>query len=394
MKYWLPLLLIFSTKIYSEDKFQATQAKAVMGSVYESFVKIIPYVYADKANYEALNVKKNQDELISNLTEISNLFKGAKHVEFFQKPGFKPSLDTINTHLEDTILSLQSHNFVFAQSRLKAVTALCVSCHSQLSDSMAKNAFGEAIGKEKRSRFESDYAFANYLYLVRRFTEAVNYFELSINTHLEKSQTSSNSKVFDDNSSNQEIMGAIRRVLSIYTKINLNPEKAISFLKKYQGKKNISKFNKATMAAWLKSLESWKSYDSSKPVMIEEYIAKYLEPIENKKEKSMTEEGDITLLISSGVLTKYLSENPKTSLTPAILYWLSLAERRLSNTYFFSLSDLYLKDCITLYPKSDYAKKCFREYEENLTFGYSGSSGTDIPEGEKRELEKLRKLIK
>ena len=394
MKYWLPLLFIFSSTTYAEDKFQTTQAKAVMGSVYESFVKIIPYVYADKANYEALKVKKNQEELIANLTEISNLFKGAKHVEFFQKPGFKPSLDTINSHLDDTILSLQSHNFVFAQSRLKAVTALCVSCHSQLSDSMAKNAFGDAIGKEKRSRFESDYAFANYLYLVRRFTEAVNYFEMSINTNLEKTQTSSNSKVFDDNSSNQEIMGAIRRVISIYTKISINPDKAISFLKKYQSKKNLSKFNKETLNTWIKSLERWKNYDSSKPVMIEDFIAKYLEPIENAKEKTMTEEGDIALLISSGVLTKYLSENPKTNLTPAILYWLSLAERRLSNTYFFSLSDLYLKDCISLYPKSAYAKKCFKEYEENLTFGYSGSSGTDIPEGEKRELDKLRQLIK
>ena len=394
MNRWFFILIAFTASSFAKDNFQATQAKAVMGSVYESFVKIIPYVYADKSSVDSMSIKKNQEELIANLTDISNLFKGAKHVEFFQKPGFKPSLDTINSHLEDTILSLQSQNYVFAQSRLKAVTALCVSCHSQLSDSMAKNAFGEAIGKEKRSRFESDYAFANYLYLVRRFTESINYFEMSIKSNLEKSQNSSNSKVFDDNSNGQEIMGAIRRVLSIYTKINLNSEKAIAFLKKYQSNKSISKFNKVTINTWITSLERWKNFDPNKPIMIEDFIAKYLEPIEITKEKTKTEDGDITLLIASGILSKYLSENSQTSLAPAILYWLSLSERRLSNTYFFSLSDLYLKDCITLYPKSPYAKKCFREYEENLTFGYSGSAGTDIPEGEKRELEKLRKLIR
>lgn len=63
MKYWLPLLFIFSTTTFSQDKFQSTQAKAVMGSVYESFVKIIPYVYADKANYDALSVKKTKMNL-------------------------------------------------------------------------------------------------------------------------------------------------------------------------------------------------------------------------------------------------------------------------------------------------------------------------------------------
>ena len=102
----------------------------------------------------------------------------------------------------------------------------------------------------------------------------------------------------------------------------------------------------------------------------------------------------MTLLVSSGVLSKYLNDNPKSKLVPEILYWLSIAERRLSNTYFFSLSDLYLKDCVRLYPKSKYAKKCYQEYADNIEFGYSGSSGTDIPVEEKQELEQLKKYLK
>ncbi|MDO9181111.1 MAG: hypothetical protein Q7U04_01820, partial [Bacteriovorax sp.] len=67
---------------------------------------------------------------------------------------------------------------------------------------------------------------------------------------------------------------------------------------------------------------------------------------------------------------------------------------RMGQTYFFSLGDLYLKDCIRKYPASPYAKKCYQEYSDSIEAGYSGSSGTDIPASERRELLKLKSLLK
>lgn len=394
MKLFIIVFLILSSSGFADEKLNSTQAKAVMSNVYESFVKIIPYIYSDKSSYESLKLQKNQEELIGNLNDISAYFKGAKHIAFFQKPGFRPSLETINSHLDETILSIQSHNLVFAQSRLKAVTALCVSCHTQISEVVASNAFGESISKEKRARFESDFAFANYLFLVRRFTEAINYFEMSINTNLTKTQSIGSSIISDDGANSQEIVSALRRVLSVYTKINFNPEKAIIFLKKYQSKKNLSKQTRESVSVWIKSLEKWKSFDPHKMGLISEFIIKNLRPLELRKDKAYNEESDVTFLVSSGILSKYLVDNPKSELAPEILYWLSIAEKRLTNTYFFSLSDLYLKDCITRYSKSTYAKKCYQEYEDGIIFGYSGSGGTDIPTEEKLELERLKKALK
>jgi hypothetical protein len=391
---FLSLILLFNLFAqdhkanHSKSKLSGTaidetqvQAKAVMGNVYGSFVKIIPYVYADKTVFEKLKNKKNAAELIANLTDISNSFKGAKHIEFFQRPGFRPSLETINSHLDETILSLQSHNFIFVQERLKALTALCSSCHSQLPETVAQNAFGGAIGKESRSHFESDFAYANYLFIMRKFTEAVHYFELTMKSRVGKSL---------DN----EFYVSIRRVLSIYTKMNFNPDSAIAFLKQYQMEKNLNKMARTSINEWVDALEKWKNYDPSKMGSIHDFIEKYLVPLESSGAKIKSGSKDITLLIASGVLSKYLTEHPKTDETPEILYWLAVAERRLSSTYFFSLNDLYLKDCIILYPKSSYAKKCYQEYEDNITFGYSGSGGTDIPQEEKRELERLKRVLK
>ncbi|MBC7540736.1 MAG: hypothetical protein H7281_18090 [Bacteriovorax sp.] len=367
-----------------EDK---AQAKAVMNNVYDSFVKIIPYVYGDKNALDSLKSSWSQKELINNLTDISNAFKSARHVEYFQKPGFRPSLETINSHLDETISSIKSQNYIFAQSRLKAITALCVSCHSILSESASKNAFGEAINSEKRSRFESDFAFANYLFLVRRFTEATFYFEKAIKNHLETNLPT-------DTNKDHEVYSSLRRVLSIFTKITFNPDKARDFLKKYKDNKNFSPQLKTTISQWNSSLNKWKNFDPHKVKSIHPFIAKYLAPLEAHKEKLLNGENDITLLIASGVLSKYITDNPSSPSSPEILYWMAIVEHRLSNTYFFSLSDLYLKDCITIYRKSPFAKKCYQEYEDNITFGFSGSKGTDIPLEEKRELDRLKAVLK
>ena len=358
-----------------------TQAKAIMGGVYESFVKVIPYVYSDEDTIAIL--KKDpakKADLLKDLTHLSEFFKSARHVEYFQRPGFRPSLDTMNSHLSDTINSVEGNNFAFAQKRLTAVTSLCITCHSQLSAEGSANAFGDAIAKTKRVDFPSDYAYGNYLYLVREFDDSQKYLELAIQKSLKESKST-------------ELYTSLRRIISIHTKISFNEDKANKFLDKYRKDPAMPMLASSTLSSWHNSLLKWNKFDPKKIKSTEEFIKTYLAPLEEVKELTSSD-NDITLLIASGVLSKHLNDNPKSSNTPEILYWLSIAERRLSTTYFFTLSDLYLKDCIMLYPASPYAKKCYKQYEDTIEFGYSGSSGTDIPPAEKRELVRLKALLK
>jgi hypothetical protein len=398
MKFIIFLTLLLSVgPSFGEDVApDQLEAKAVMNQVYESFLKIVPYIYSDKLSFDH-NKKSSEEELVKDLTEIAKAFKGAKHVNFLKSPGFKPSLDTISIHIQETIDSLGSKNRVFAHARLKAMAALCISCHSQLSTAVAKNAFVGIASNIGRDRFDSDFGFANYLYLVRRFPDAVKYFELSIQNVLLRNQNIPPGMLVDDKVINGELYLSLRRILSIYIKIEPEPVKAIAFLQKYSHDKSISKMTKVDIDAWIKSLEKWKNFDFTKIDSISNFIDKnlaVLESSESSKIKIYSGEDDITLLFSAGVLSKFLNDNPKSEMTPQILYWLAIAEKRLSSTYFFSLGDIYLKECIVQFPKSTYAKKCYQEYEENILFGYSGSSGTDIPLDEKRELDRLKKFLK
>ncbi len=378
-KLTLLLAVLINTAFAQETK---TEAKKIMDNVYNSFTKIIPYIYSDEKKLESLkNDQGSKADLIKNLTDISLFFKNARHVEYFQRPGFRPSLETINIHIDETLNSVKNNNYPFAQKRMKALTSLCISCHSQLSETAAENVFGNAIKKAKRENFESDFSYGNYLFLVRRFSESEKFFDASIKDAL---------KTHNDN----ELYPSLRRILSIHTKIEFNPKSAEKFISQYLKDDNLPLLAQEQIKIWNKSLTKWKNFKPKKVKSISHFIQTYLAPLEENKNKMMSGENDVTLLVASGVLSKYLNDNPKSKIVPEILYWLSIAERRLSNSFFFSLSDLYLKDCIRLYPKSPYAKKCYQEYADNIEFGYSGSSGTDIPAEEKQELEALKSFLK
>ena len=394
MKLFFLILTIFFTNFVQALDLPKEQAetKIAMNQIYDSFVKIIPYVYSDKLIFDQIP-KNNSDELIKNLEDIKKVFKDAKHLKMLKAPGFKPSLDTMSIHIQETIDSLQARNKIFAHARLKAMTALCITCHTQLSHTVSKNAFGPNHGILPRTSFDSDFAYANYLYLMRSFPEAIKYYELTIEKSLEVNGQNSSGTTDEELALKTDLSNSFKRVLSVYTKINFEPLKAINFIKKYSNNKNVGKANKTEIEIWLKSLDQWQKFNNKK-VIVSDFINTYLKNLESAKEHINTGLDDITLLVASGVLSKSLYENPKSDVTPEILYWLSIAERRLSTTYFFSLSDIYLKECVTQYPKTSYAKKCYQEYEDNIIFGYSGSSGTDIPPDEKRELDRLKLLLK
>ncbi|MBC7714723.1 MAG: hypothetical protein H7177_15360 [Rhizobacter sp.] len=366
----------------SKEEESKIQAKAVMDGVYGSFLKVVPYLYSDENSMLELKTNKaKKDELLKNLTDLSDFFKSATHVEYFDRPGFRPSLETMNSHLTDTINSVNNNNFVFAQKRLSALTALCINCHTQLSASGISNAFGEALNKSKREKFDTDFAYGNYLYLIRQFDESEKYLLLALERALVESRS-------------HELYTSIRRIISIHTKIKFDYKKAHEFVTKFGNDPRMPGLAKENLQDWGRSLDKWKNFNPDSPIVVEDFIKKYLSPLEEIKEQKGLGDNDITLLISAGILSKYLNDHPKTKSAPQILYWLSVAERRLSNTYFFTISDLYLKDCIKLYPASPYAKKCYGLYEDNINFGFTGSGGTDVPPEEKTELTRLRSLIK
>ncbi len=374
------IALFFSVGVCANEDIST---KAVMNKVYESFLSVMPYVYSDKEV-----TKKNLPEVLSHLGNLEKAFSEAGHTKFLNMPGFKSNLDSVTTHLRETTDAFNANNILLAKPRLEALTMLCMNCHGQLGKDTAKNSFGDSLYKVSRERFSSDLEYANYLFLIRRHSEAQSYYE----KELELILSQKNKKNLSAQTNLKRMKEAFRKVLALNLKINFTPNNAIEQLNKYKRNPALSSTVKKEIDSWLKGIDKVKAVDLEKYKIAKNFIEEFLNPLE--KEKIYTGLEDMTLLMASGFLTKYMSDKAQSDERAEILYWQALAERRLSNSYFYSLPDLYLKECITKFPKTDFAKKCFDEYQEALSFGYTGSSGTEIPDGEKKELERLKSFLK
>jgi hypothetical protein len=268
---------------------------------------------------------------------------------------------------------------------------MCISCHSQLPK--GKSSTFRNFRSVTRKDFFNDYEYGDYLFLIRDYTQATRYYEKEIAARIAKNKAlkaihnSKNSNYLDFT-----IEKSLKRVLTIYTKVFYRPEKAMNFLSKYMNEKDIPTSMKGDIEDWYQDLKAWKKIKFSGDVSNEKeltgFIKKHLEETADDKT------ADVDYLVGAGVLYRFANKNPKSESIPQVLYWLGKIDYNLEHSYFYSLAEVYLKNCVKQYPKSQYARKCFKQYKDNLEMGFTGTSGTNIPEDEMKLLEELKTHLK
>jgi hypothetical protein len=184
-------------------------------------------------------------------------------------------------------------------------------------------------------------------------------------------------------------------LLTIYLKVKKSPEMAFEKLNPYLSQ-NIPASIKTQ---WEESVNRAKYWTNKKHKLIDpkndQDIKKVLTQIEGiAKELNFADRNVVDLLYFSGVLSNYLYKNGKSSEAAGILYWLGLSHKYLARNDLLNLGDLYFKECIINFSKNAFAKKCLAEYEDSITFGFTGSAGTSIPEEILKELRELKEKIK
>jgi len=378
-------LLLSASAAESKKKYNTT--KQAMDDIFQSFVNLIPYS-TDEMKWKDPNARAY---IQGNLSKISEAFKSAKHLSAINLPGFRPSFDVVREHLEATIDAFNSNHKIFARTRLKATTQICLSCHSQLPQNKSQSLM-KLVSQKTRNDFATDFEYAEFLFLVRDYPKAVRYYDSEIQSRIKLNKDLKNIHNNEDSHYlDFSIEQSLRKVLTIYTKVDYAPQKAIDFL---DGYKNQPEFNAGLIKElnlWIKDLKTWQASKFDKKLKnnkeLDAFIAKHLAKFE--KTPATAGGNDVTLLIANGALYSFLNAHAKSDKVPEVLFWLAETDKVLNQSYFFSLSDIYLRECVSNYPRSPFAKKCYKSYEDSIFFGYTGSSGTHVP---KEELEKLEKL--
>ncbi len=233
-------------------------------------------------------------------------------------------------------------------------------------------------------KFDDQLSYAEYLEMTRNF-EAAEKVYLSI---LNGSKNSAEHK-----------SEALSKLLTLEIRIYNQPEKTI---KKFLGLEKVFAKDKKLLERMTNintqlihfSKKTEFNYLKLTDKNIEAESAAFELKLGNLDSFLLNDEDLVNSLVFLSNLYDYTNNFDQQKHLPIALYYISLLEKKLQQSIFFSLSDLYLKKCIRDFSKHPYAKKCFEKYKQNTVDSFTGTRGTDLPVSVKKELDAFEAIFK
>jgi hypothetical protein len=345
----------------------------IMTDIGQIMLDVYPLVMA-KRQFTEQDTKR----LRQSLDRLAKRFRQAQPYFNKRSDNYQVSYEFISRYLDVLQETLQSNEIDYARSYLYALGEICSSCHTQ--DSTLRTLFGGAT----REDFDSDYAYAELNYMTREYDKAINYFDKYLHSSRQKTEL--------------DIIQPLQRIITIYIQVQNAPEKALDRLKQYTTLKHQTPATLSELNGWIEGLEmlvasgvgkvNTLSFDALK-----RYVKQYLgDPAKLSIRIQSTPQQEVGRIWLRGRLYRYLNRNPATREVPVLLYWLAVVDRSIAYNFYFSLADLYLRDCTLNYPQHPYAQKCYREYKNYVADIYQ-KQGDPLPPGIAAELREMQQAL-
>jgi len=317
--------------------------------------------------------------LRANIKRLSELFESAEPFIRARSETYVVSYRFILEYLRETQRAIADKNLDYARSRLYGLGSICTSCHTQ--DTKLRTLFTGA----GRERFPNDAAYAEFNFLTRNYDEAEKYFERDLRSGNTKTE--------------YDVIRPLQRLIVIYTQIKNQPGAGADVLSKFVDLPAHTDATRGELKGWIAGLRVLESRGADKVTApafaeIETRVRDILGPLDQPLSViRVAPDQEIQRLWLSGILYHYLNRKPPTDEIPKLLYWLAVNDRVVGYSYYFSLADLYLKECVYNHAQHPYAQRCYAEFKEYVNFIYSGSGGTYIPPELTQEMRKMKEAI-
>lgn len=351
----------------------------IMNELLSHMTALKKYMFSE----DAFKDPKNQAEIGSHLKEFALAVQKSSHNPVLNQENFKFSWKVLQSHVTETERVFRTGNKSYARWMTQSTLSVCMSCHSQMPANsrsvIAMNEFNDV------TMFTSDFDQAEFMFATRIFDKATVAYDQMIKSYDPKKLRY------------EQLQTALERQVAYYSRIAKDPKVAADKFRSYLAVKNIPVSLKENIKAWLKQFDNWipekrLNVASVSDKDLEAFVKKNLK-LDSSDVLDASSPFLVNYLKVSGVLYEYLLLHPKSKMTPQVLYWLALCDRSVNYTFFFSLADMYLQECMMEYPASPIAKQCYKEYEDQTIAGYSGSSGTHLPTEVRSHLEGLKKMV-
>lgn len=346
------------------------QLKSLMHTFVLEYAKMSPYLVSE----ESFRTEKGQETIKESLGIL--VAKTSKQPEALTKTaGFRVSYKLLASHLALTQKVLERGEFEYARLRVSGIGNLCASCHMQSPTISKFSAFEFITGKKEEVNLEN----ANFLFTIRRYDEALAMFNQMIRQYPE-------SKVNE-----YQLQEIYRHKLGILARVEPKPDTAVKSLSEDLENKKLPPKIRDAVKTWVASIKQWSEEKTNPTKMMTDQLIKYVAsklPANMERKISPNDPQLFSILHLSGLLYERLHKETNPKQAQALLYHLAQFERSVASTFWFPMSEIYLKECVIQFPKQEYSRKCFEAYQTGMRERYP-----TMPEDIRQSVEALRKYL-
>lgn len=367
--------ILFAAEVKQEAEKSNETWRAEMQVMKATLSELLPFA----TNTEAFNSPENAMKIQGYLQKLS---AGAKTLTQFhgqikiQDPtvGFvAQSFETNMASIEESILKGRRD---YARFLILNTMSYCIECHTRTSS--GPQFFGPESNKTTLSLNPVEKV--EYFISTRQFKDALQTIEDTLKQNADAS-------IFN----NEKL---IRYGITLTVKYFQDPAAALKILKLASATKNVPFFLKRDIKSWQGALNDWKKEKESSSISGKiEQSKNFINKAEAVNDKlNSLHAGDVWLLRANGLLTGLFSEDLTKEQKTKVLFLIGESYRLLPEHLFWTLHESYYEACIRTSPHTLQAEQCYDAYEDSILQGYTGSSGTYIPENLQQNLKTLKKL--
>ncbi|MEW5742691.1 MAG: hypothetical protein AB1938_27485 [Myxococcota bacterium] len=370
----LPALLPLALLTATPDAGVPT--RATMRDAFLSLTGLLPLT----ANRDTLKDPKNAKAIGAGLDTLSSLRHAFPEDPKAQEPATAALSTLFARYAADTRRRFDSGEYEAVSLRVRTLTSLCFTCHS-------------------RERAPTDFAD------VQQRLDAIAL------APLEKAQVLAATRQFDaalvayrallDGQPSHEralleYARALQDTMAILVRVKDDAKATAALLDGLSKRSDLPPFLRGTLAAWRADVAAWEKekFDALKatPDALYRRAQELVQKANGGRVFLSDERRDVAYLRASAYLNLALGKNPKLKTRGEALYLLGVCAGALKSPLLWDVDLLFFETCVRENPKSKLARRCFQQLSDRLYLGYTGSSGTHIPEDELARLTELQTL--
>lgn len=373
--FFIGCILVLSAPLSAEEKGKWQEK---MGALAETMGELLPELVSENSDLKTLEKGSKA------LSELSHkLQEGTKSGKMMPPSDDDPSLMFIAGRFSEdskfAYMAVKRGQIDYAKNYLRTITSYCIACHTRHESGPQFPTFPLNPKTEKLNQSEK----AELYIATRQFDKGLaEYQNLIKNEEFAKQQPFQWQK-------------PLRRALAVAVRVKNDPKLAAEIIDSALGMKNLPEFQRANLVSWKSAVETWKK---------EPRMERYLESgiFSQLKKMMRAARGGQTFRLDHSTEIEYLrasslahdllriAKNPK--IKAEALFSIGMANEVIENPMFWTMHDLWYEGCIRQLPHSSLAERCYQRLEESIYFGYSGSSGTHIPEEVQKLLQEMKIL--